>query len=160
MQLRARGIQHFFVGLGSISDPTGRRLLFERGIRAKMRPVSAIHPRALLSASAQAGRGLIMMAGAIVNACSVLGQNVIVNTGAIIEHDCLLGDHVHVATGARLCGTVHLDDNVHIGAGATIKQGIHIGKGSVVGAGSVVVKNVSPRSVVAGVPALPLKRAS
>jgi acetyltransferase-like isoleucine patch superfamily enzyme len=40
-----------------------------------------------------------------------------------------------------------------IGSSATIICGVTIGANSIVGAGAVVTKNVSPNSVVAGVPA-------
>jgi acetyltransferase-like isoleucine patch superfamily enzyme len=43
-----------------------------------------------------------------------------------------------------------------VGIGATIREGIEIGEEAVVAAGAVVVKDVTPRTVVAGVPARPL----
>ena len=48
---------------------------------------------------------------------------------------------------------IKIGDHVWIGAGATILKGVEIGEGSVVAAGAVVVKNVPPFSIVAGVPA-------
>lgn len=44
-----------------------------------------------------------------------------------------------------------------VGAGATILPGVVIGPGSFVGAGSVVTRDVPPATVVAGVPARPLR---
>jgi len=46
-----------------------------------------------------------------------------------------------------------LMDDIWIGRGAVIMPGTRIGRGSIVGAGAVVVKDVEPWSVVAGVPA-------
>src|SRR5262245_65595719 len=66
--LRARGITHFFVGLGSVASAAARRSLYLLGLRAGFKPVSAIHPTAVLSPSARAGQGLLMMPRAIVNA--------------------------------------------------------------------------------------------
>lgn len=48
---------------------------------------------------------------------------------------------------------VTIEDNVWIGAGVTITCGVRIGTGSIIGAGSVVLKDVEPYSIVAGVPA-------
>lgn len=45
-----------------------------------------------------------------------------------------------------------------IGSSSTILCGITIGKNAIVGAGSVVTKDVSENSVVAGVPARPIKK--
>ena len=47
-----------------------------------------------------------------------------------------------------------IDDGAMIGAGATLLPGVSIGAGAVVAAGSVVTKDVLPRTMVAGVPAV------
>jgi acetyltransferase-like isoleucine patch superfamily enzyme len=49
-------------------------------------------------------------------------------------------------------------DNVWIGMNATILKGVTIGENSVVAAGSVVTKSVPPNVVVAGNPAVVVKR--
>lgn len=46
-----------------------------------------------------------------------------------------------------------IGNDVWIGAMCFIKQGVHIGDGAVIAAGAVVVKDVSPFEIVAGVPA-------
>ena len=46
-----------------------------------------------------------------------------------------------------------IEDDVWIGSNAVVTDGVTIGKGSVVAAGSVVTRDVSPHTVVAGVPA-------
>jgi acetyltransferase-like isoleucine patch superfamily enzyme len=48
---------------------------------------------------------------------------------------------------------ISIEDDVWIGSGAVLTDGIRVGRRSVVGAGSVVVKDVAPFTVVAGVPA-------
>ena len=148
-----RGVECFFVGLGSTGDASSRRRLFELGISSGLRPVSAIHPLATVSPSACIGEGNTIMAGAIVNAGVVTGRNVLINTGAIVEHDCNLDDDVHVATGACLAGGVHAEAGSHIGIGAVVKEYITVGQEAIVGAGAVVVKDVPANKVVAGVPA-------
>jgi len=156
--LKARGVEHFFVGLGSTSDLKPRRRLYEFALSQGMKPVSAIHPRAVISPSATLGLGATVMSVATINAAAQLGENVIVNTGAIVEHDCIVGNHVHIATGARLASTVHVGDTTHIGIGAVIRQLITIGSGVLVAAGAVVVDDVPDNVTVAGVPARLLKR--
>ena len=52
---------------------------------------------------------------------------------------------------------IHVEDDVWIGSGAIITDGVRIGKGAVVAAGSVVTQDVSAHSVVAGVPAKPIR---
>ena len=50
-----------------------------------------------------------------------------------------------------------IEDDVWIGAGAIITDGVHIGKGSVIAAGAVVTSDVPPHTVMAGIPAKPIK---
>lgn len=54
-------------------------------------------------------------------------------------------------------GDIVVDDDVWIGYGATILSGVHIGQGAVIAAGAVVSKDVSPYSIVGGVPAKIIK---
>jgi len=49
-------------------------------------------------------------------------------------------------------GRIHVLDNCFIGINSIILPGVKIGPNSIVGAGSVVVKDVPPNTVVAGVP--------
>lgn len=51
-----------------------------------------------------------------------------------------------------------IGDNVWIGAGARILKGVTIGDDAVVAAGAVVTGDVSPRTLVAGVPARVIRR--
>ena len=52
---------------------------------------------------------------------------------------------------------VAVGHDVWIGHGATITAGVKIGNGAVIGAGAVVTRDVAPYTIVAGVPARPLK---
>lgn len=51
-----------------------------------------------------------------------------------------------------------IEDDVWLGANAVITDGVRVGRGSVVAAGAVVTKDVPPHTVVAGVPARPIKQ--
>jgi acetyltransferase-like isoleucine patch superfamily enzyme len=50
-----------------------------------------------------------------------------------------------------------VEDDVWIGAGAIVTDGVRIGAGAVVAAGAVVVEDVAPHTIVAGVPARVVK---
>jgi len=53
---------------------------------------------------------------------------------------------------------VEVGHDVWIGHGAMVLPGVTIGNGAVVGAGAVVVDDVAPYTIVAGVPAEPIRR--
>ncbi|MGQ0604429.1 MAG: acyltransferase [Anaerolineales bacterium] len=50
-----------------------------------------------------------------------------------------------------------IEDDVWLGANVVVVDGVRIGQGAVIAAGAVVTKDVPPYTVVAGVPAKPIK---
>jgi acetyltransferase-like isoleucine patch superfamily enzyme len=94
--------------------------------------------------------------------------------GVVIEDEVFVGHHVvfindrypKATTPGGKLQTEHdwtvvptfVGQAASIGSGAVILCGIRIGSGAMVGAGSVVVKDVPPRSIVAGNPARLLRR--
>lgn len=58
----------------------------------------------------------------------------------------------------RLSGELLIANDVWIGSGARITRGVTIGDGAVIAAGAVVTKDVEPYTIVAGVPAKPIKK--
>jgi phosphonate metabolism protein (transferase hexapeptide repeat family) len=57
----------------------------------------------------------------------------------------------------RRDNAVTIGHDVWIGHGATITPGVTVGNGAVIGAGAVVTRDVAPYTIVAGVPARPIK---
>lgn len=51
-----------------------------------------------------------------------------------------------------------IENDAWIGCCSIILKGVHIGKGAIVAAGAVVTKNVKPWTVVAGNPAVEVKK--
>lgn len=112
-----------------------------------------IHPSAVVSPSAQVGRGSVVFPGAVVNAAARIGDAVIINSGAIVEHDCKIGDGAHISPGAVLAGGVQVGERSWVGAGATVIPGVRIGDGVIVGAGAAVIRDVEGGLKMVGVPA-------
>lgn len=55
-------------------------------------------------------------------------------------------------------GPIVIEDDAWLGTGVIVMPNITIGEGAVVGAGSVVNRDVPPFTVVAGVPAKPIRK--
>jgi 2,3,4,5-tetrahydropyridine-2,6-dicarboxylate N-succinyltransferase len=87
---------------------------------------------------------------------------------AVLGARATVGKNSHIGAGAVLAGVLEppsaapviIEDNVLVGANAVVLEGVRVGKGSVVAAGSVVTRDVEPDSVVAGIPARFIKKAS
>lgn len=120
--------------------------------------VSAVHPSAQIARGVTVGSGTVIMAGAVINSDTSIGRDVIVNTRAGIDHDCSIGEGVHIAPGATLCGTVKVGDGSFVCAGATIIPNLTIGNDVTVGAGATVIRDVEAGLIIAGSPAMPLKK--
>jgi len=102
-----------------------------------------------------------------------IGDNVYINCGCsiaatlsvIVGANCNIGSHVSIMDNdfhrmeperrneMPASAPIVLEENVWIGIRAIVLRGVTIGQGSVIGAGSVVVNDVPPRSLAAGVPA-------
>ncbi len=95
-----------------------------------------------------------------IDARVTLGEGVyfVHSLGVIIGGDARIGSRVRFY-GNNTVGTIHddgypvIEDDVWIGAGARILGPIRIGARSRIGANAVVLKDVPPDSVAAGIPA-------
>lgn len=152
--LPTRGITAAVVAVG---DNATRLALGLAALRAGLSLPALVHPAALVSPSARLAEGVQVMARASVGPLAVLGRLALVNTGAIVEHECEIEEAAHVAPGVVLCGRVGVGARVLVGAGAVVAPGLTLGAGCVVGAGAAVLRPVPAGTVMAGVPARPLR---
>lgn len=103
-----------------------------------------------ISPSAQLGPGIVIVHGFGI----VIGERVQIAGDCCLYHGVTLGTRglkwIHPD---RIDGHPVVESGVLFGAGAKVLGPIRVGQGSIVGANAVVIEDVPPRAVVAGVPA-------
>ena len=150
------------------------------GARSAIVTVDGRHPVLITGGSITCGRLFLrsktipIEVGAAKNGSLVLGERVFINTGAtvvanhsiVVGDDCLIGDLVaifdsnhHPMEPSRptRIAPVRLGANVWVGRSATILPGATIGDHAVIAAGSIVTGDVPARTLMAGVPARPIR---
>lgn len=104
-----------------------------------------------------------------------LGAGVFINIGCIFQdtggiwigdrtligHNAILTTLNHAEDPSRrgdmIPAPIHIGSDVWFGARVTVVPGVTIGDGAIIGAGSVVTKDVPAQTIVAGVPARPIR---
>jgi tetrahydrodipicolinate N-acetyltransferase len=125
-----------------------------------------IEPGAIIRDMVEIGDNCVIMMGAVINIGVVIGERTMIDMNTVIGGRAIVGKNCHIGAGAVLAGVVEppsaepvvIEDDVLIGANAVVLEGVKVGKGAVIAAGSIVVKDVEPHTVVAGVPARLIKK--
>jgi 2,3,4,5-tetrahydropyridine-2,6-dicarboxylate N-acetyltransferase len=124
-----------------------------------------IEPGAIIREYSSIGDGAVIMMGAIVNLGAVIGKNTMIDMNVVVGGRAQVGENCHIGAGSVLAGVIEppsadpviIEDNVLVGANAVIAEGVRVGKNSVVAAGAIVLEDIPPYTVYAGVPAKKIK---
>jgi len=82
-----------------------------------------LHPRAIVSATAQLGSGSVLLAGAVMNANASLHQGVLVNSGAVVDHDAICGAYSQLGINAAMAGGSRLGPLACLAPGEVLNCG-------------------------------------
>ncbi|HTY73067.1 MAG TPA: acyltransferase [Actinomycetes bacterium] len=86
-------------------------------------------------------------------------RSVQIGRGCAISWDVrILDTDYHSLDGQSTTSPVRIGDHVWIGSGATVLKGVTIGDGAVIAAGALVIDDVPPAALAAGVPARVVRR--
>ena len=124
-----------------------------------------IEPGAIIRDMVEIGDHCVIMMGAVLNIGAVIGERTMIDMNVVVGGRAIVGKDCHIGAGTVLAGVIEppsadpvvIEDDVLIGANVVVLEGVKVGAGAVVAAGSIVVKDVEPKTVVAGIPAKFLK---
>jgi acetyltransferase-like isoleucine patch superfamily enzyme len=124
----------------------------------------------------QVRRSLWRAAGYSIGKDVYIGEDLIVIDELEDKHLLHIGDRVAIAERVTLVlasrpnssrfspyvptahGPITVQDDAWLGTGCIIMPNVTIGRGAVVGAGSLVIRDIEPLTIVAGVPAKFIKK--
>ena len=148
--------QYFIEGcVITIGDNWSRKYVFDQvsKISPNLNWPNAIHPSVIIGNNVKIGKGIIAMAGVIINVEANLGDFTNYYTRCNIEHHCVIEDFSSISAGVVLGGKVTIGMYSAISLNATIFDRLTIGQNSVIGSASLVTKNIPDNVLVYGNPA-------
>jgi UDP-3-O-[3-hydroxymyristoyl] glucosamine N-acyltransferase len=86
-----------------------------------------------------------------------IGSRARISDLAMVGNAVRIGDDAVIMPSVNLGGRTVVGARCWVGMGASIRESVTLGEGSKVGMGAVVLADVAPGEVVAGVPARPIK---
>lgn len=153
-----KGITCVAIGVGGFKNNVLRKNIFERLNSLGFCVISAIHPKAVISKTAELGDGNVVFAGVVINPDVEIGDNCIIATGATIDHETVIESHVLISAGVTVGGCSVIEEGALCALGSKVISGVKVGKNALVAAGAVVVSDIAPDSTVFGIPARAVKR--
>lgn len=117
-----------------------------------------IHPSVIISPNVTIGEGVYILLGSHIMPHTVIKDFVMISMNVNVAHHNVLEEGVFLSTGCNFGASINAHKYAYCGIASTIMTGLHeLGEDCLIGAGAVVIRDVEPKAVMAGVPAKVLK---
>lgn len=145
------------VCMGNPKNYVSRKQVVDRLGLPRERYATIVHPLATHGPTVTIGAGTVILAGVAATADISIGDHVAVMPNTTLTHDDVVGDYCTLAANVAIAGGVILEVGAYLGAGCTVNAYLTVGAWALVGLGSVVLDDIPPGEVWAGVPARRLR---
>lgn len=113
-----------------------------------------IHPSVTISPNVTIGEGVYILLGTSIMPHTVIKDYVMISMNVGLAHHNVLEEGVFLSTGCNFGASIHANKYAYCGIASTIMTGLHeLGEDCLIGAGAVVIRDVEPKAIMAGVPA-------
>lgn len=117
-----------------------------------------IHPSVNISPNVTIGEGVYILLGTSIMPHTVIKNYVMISMNVGLAHHNVLEEGVFLSTGCNFGASIHAHKYAYCGIASTIMTGLHeLGEDCLIGAGAVVIRDVEPKAIMAGVPAKVIK---
>jgi sugar O-acyltransferase (sialic acid O-acetyltransferase NeuD family) len=131
-----------------------RLKLFTEFIKLGAKTPNYVHPTVIIDRTVKVGKGVYILANSSIMPFTTLDDFTMVSMGVNIAHHARIGKACFFSQGTNVGASINIEDLSYCGIASILMTGVKtIGQNSLIGAGAVVIKDVMPNTVVAGVPA-------
>ena len=117
-----------------------------------------INPSVNISPNVTIGEGVYILLGTCIMPHTIIKNYVMISMNVSLAHHNVLEEGVFLSTGCNFGASIHAHKYAYCGISSTIMTGLHeLGEDCLIGAGAVVIRDVEPNAVMAGVPAKVIK---
>ncbi len=139
--------------LMSLASPESKQTVAKRLLAVGAKFTTFVHESVILNDHVTIGIGSVICPNVVLSCYAKVGDFVTINLSTTVGHDAEVGSFSSLMAHVDITGNASLGEFVFVGSHATVLPGTRVGERAVIGAGSAVIRRVSPRSTVLGVPA-------
>ena len=129
-------------------DIESRSSVFKELDKINLPIANIIHNSAVISESAELGKGNIVFANTRIGPFSKIGDNNVISAGCSIEHNNILGDCNTFGPYVAFSGSCVVGNNNKFGTMIGIEPKITIGSNSIIASGVILTRNVKDNQLV------------
>ena len=150
-------------GVEAVYCPLGNNVLrvkfLEQARELGLETPNYIHPTVSVGPNASiASEGVYILQGTVIMPYATIEKDVMISVNSVVCHHSHLSQGVFISSGVTFGANIFAGKYAYCGMGCTVMTGPHIiGENCLIGGGAVVIRDVEPNAVMAGVPAKVLK---